>query len=302
MTEPRVVSGLEAAARTGVQGAVVSIGNFDGVHLGHRALLARMRELAAEAGRPAVVVTFFPPARVFFAGGQYLSSAAEKAALLTEFSPDLIVMIRFDEAFSLTSKEEFLEGLARLEPSGFVVGGDFRFGHGRAGSVADLEGVARVERFELVELDGRPVGSSRVRELLAAGDVEAANRLLGAPYLAGGRVVEGARRGRTIGFPTANVELDDMKARPPGVFAVTVEAAGETYGGMANVGPRPSFPDEPPALEVNLFDFESDLYGQEITVRFVAKLREQVRFGSLDELKRQLAADERAARAALAGR
>lgn len=280
-------------------GAVISIGNFDGVHVGHRALLSRMTALARESGAPAAVVTFFPPAKVFFTGTDYLSTAEEKLLLLAEFAPDKVVVVPFDEDFRQTTKEEFLAALAALRPKAFVVGGDFRFGKGRAGSVSDLAELAPVEPFELVSLGGEPVGSSRVRELLAAGDVESANRLLGARYMAHGTVVKGAERGHTIGFPTANLRLSPRKALPPGVFAVTVDALGATFGGMANVGPRPTFPDDPPSLEVNLFDFAADLYGQAITVRFTAKLRDQVRFGSLDELKAQLAADEAAARRVL---
>lgn len=297
----KVVSSLEQAARVGVQDAVISIGNFDGVHLGHRALLTRMRELARERGRPATVVTFFPPAKVFFARGSYLSSRDEKLQLLEEFGPDLTVLISFDEEFSRTSKGQFLEGLARLRPSAFVVGPDFRFGQGRAGSTQDLATLAPLTEFPLVRLDGQPVGSTRIRQLLEAGDVQGANRLLGAPYPARGTVVLGAQRGARLGFPTANVQLDAAKALPHGVFAVTAQLQGQPglVGGMANVGARPSFQEQPPSLEVHLFDFSGDLYGQQLTVRFVSRLRDQVKFASLDELKAQLAADELAARASL---
>ncbi|MFA5551213.1 MAG: riboflavin biosynthesis protein RibF [Trueperaceae bacterium] len=296
---PPVVSDLAAAAQAAVHGAVVSVGNFDGVHLGHRALLGSMRALASARGAPAVVVTFFPPAKVFFSGADYLSTAAEKLRLLAEFDPQLVVMLPFDQEFSQTPREEFMAQLAALRPSAFVVGADFRFGRGRLGSVGDLADLAPVEPFELVSLDGEPVGSSRVREMLAAGRIDQANRLLGAPYMALGTVVEGAARGHTIGFPTANLQLNPRKALPQGVYAVTVDALGATYGGMANVGPRPTFPDTPPSLEVHLFDFDGDLYGRDITVRFVARLRGQMRFGGLDELKAQLAADALAARLAL---
>lgn len=293
------VESLAAAAHAAPPGAVVSIGNFDGVHLGHRALLGRMQELAAERQVPAVVVTFFPPAKVFFTGSDYLSTAFEKRLLLAEFRPDLVVMVPFDESFSHTTKGEFLAGLAALKPSAFVVGQDFRFGAGRAGAVADLTSVAPTEPFGLVSVEGRPVGSTRVRELLATGDLGGANRLLGAPYLAHGTVGEGAHRGRSIGYPTANLQLGPRKALPRGVHAVTVHVHGRTHGGMANVGPRPTFGDEAPSLEVNLFDFHGDLYGQALTVRFVSRLRDQVRFASVEDLKAQLAADETAARQVL---
>lgn len=303
--QPLVVASLNSAASANAgrggafTGAVVSIGNFDGVHLGHRALLGRMRQLATERGVPAAVVTFVPPAKVFFTGSDYLSTAEEKLLLLTEFAPDLVVMQAFDEEFSHTPKDEFLAGLRALQPGAFVVGSDFRFGQGRQGGVSDLADLAPVEPFELVSLDGEPVGSSQVRALLASGDVAAANRLLGAPYLAHASVVRGADRGHALGFPTANLQLNPRKALPQGVYAVTVSAQGAQYGGMANVGARPTFADDPPSLEVHLFDFQGDLYGQEITVRFIAKLRDQQRFGSPGDLRAQLRADEVAARLAL---
>lgn len=296
----RVVEALTDPAARAAVGAVVGIGNFDGVHLGHRALLERMRALADAHGRPAVVVTFFPPAKVLFGGASYLSSREEKLALLEAFAPDVVVVVPFDHAFAGTDASEFVARLAALEPTAFVVGRDFRFGEGRRGSVADLAAVAPIEDVGVVTVDGERVASTWVRELLASGDVERAARLLGAPYPVTGRVAMGDQRGRTIGFPTANLSLDPAKALPLGVFAVTVATDAGTFGGMANVGPRPSFPDDPPSLEVHLFGFDGDLYDRTITVRFHRKLRDQRRFASLDELKAQLAADERAARAALA--
>lgn len=284
-----------------VRGAVISIGNFDGVHLGHRELLARMRALATEQARPALVLTFFPPAKVVFADATYLSSADEKLELLAAFEPTAVVMIPFSRDYANTDKADFLAELARLEPHTIVVGEDFRFGHGRAGGLDDLRKVAgAVEAFGLVSVDGEVVRSSTIRTALETGDITRANRLLGAPYPVSGEVVSGARRGRSIGFPTANVSSGARKALPLGVFAVTAETPDGTYSGMANVGPRPSFPEEPPSLEVNLFDFEGDLYGRRLTTRFHAFLRSQRKFGGLDELKAQLAADETAARSILA--
>lgn len=300
---------LDSLAEVAARGAVVSIGNFDGVHRGHRALLARMRELADELRRPALVVTFFPPAKVLFAGADYLSSADEKRLLLSAFGPHTVVTVPFDAAYASTDKTEFVSKLQRLEPAAIVVGNDFRFGHQRRGTLTDLEEITpRLERFGLIEDAGEAINSSRVRALLQASDIAGANRLLGAPYLVMGEVVEGQHRGRTIGYPTANLSLQPGKALPPGVFAVTVETSGEpdrapnvrSFGGMANVGARPSFDEPAPALEVNLFDFQGDLYGQRLVVRFHHHLRQQERFAGLDELKAQLARDETDARAALA--
>ncbi len=298
MSLPTVTDSL---AEVGIRGACICIGNFDGVHLGHRALLARMRQVSQTEGVPALVVTFFPPARVVFGGATFLSSTDEKVELLAEYRPDVIAMLRFDLEFAQTEPQAFAQALVRLEPHSLIVGEDFRFGKNRSGGLAELRAAAsRVEAFGLVEHDGEVVKSSKIREHLAAGRVKRANDLLGRPYFARGTVGVGAQRGRTIQFPTANVELDERKALPIGVYAVTALVDGQTLGGMANVGPRPSFEEEPPALEVHLFDFAADIYGHLIEVRFHTYLRSQRRFSGLDELKQQLVADAAAARAALA--
>jgi riboflavin kinase/FMN adenylyltransferase len=291
---------VDAVHRLPTQGAVVAIGNFDGVHLGHRALLRRMRAWADAEGRPAAIVTFFPPAKVLFQGMSYLASREEKLTLLEPFAPDAVAMIRFDRAYARTDKSAFLAELAELSPHAIVVGEDFRFGRHRAGGLDDLQHVPeRLEVFGLEHHGGAPISSSRIREHLLAGEIEAARRLLGAPYLAIGEVVEGDRRGRTIGFPTANLDLPVDKALPIGVFAVQVDTPAGRFGGMSNVGPRPSFPDGAPRLEAHLFDVDADLYGQRLAVRFVTRLRGQRRFDGLDDLVAQLRADRDAARAAL---
>ncbi len=228
---PPATTGSRAAGTA--RGGVVCIGNFDGVHLGHRRVLARMRELADAAGAPAVVVTFFPPARVLFEGATYLATPAEKLLALEGFAPDTVASLAFDRALAATPKAAWLAELAALRPRAVVVGEDFRFGHGREGGLADLI-------------------------------------------------------------------VPHGKALPPGVFAVTVTVAGAVHSGMANVGARPTFAEAAPALEVHLFDFAADIYDVEVDVRFVTRLRDQRRFAGIDELKAQLAADEVAARAALA--
>jgi riboflavin kinase/FMN adenylyltransferase len=280
---------------------IICIGNFDGVHLGHRALLGRMAEVAAAVGAPSAVVTFFPPAKVVFGTATYLSSAEEKLELLAAFGPTAVVLERFSEEYAQTDKSVFVDLLRRMAPHTIIVGEDFRFGHQRQGTLNDLSPIAqRLEAFGLITAGGEVVKSSRVREHLAAGRIDSANALLGAPYPVRGEVITGAQRGRTIGYPTANIATGARKALPGGVFAVTVDTPTGRFGGMANVGPRPSFPDEPPSLEVHLFDYAGDLYGRTVTTRFHAFLRTQRKFGGLDELTLQLGADERAARAALA--
>jgi riboflavin kinase/FMN adenylyltransferase len=282
---------------------VLCIGNFDGVHLGHRRLLQRMRERAEQADLASVVLTFFPPARVLFGQAQYLSSSAEKLELLEAYAPTAAVLTPFDHAYAQTSSADFLEGVAALGPDTVIVGENFRFGHGRAGGIADLATATdKLEVFNLQRLDDEVISSSRIRGELEAGRVEEAERLLGAPYGARGTVIEGQRRGRTIGFPTANIDQPPRKALPLGVFAVTVRSDLGAHRGMANVGPRPSFPEAPPALEVHLFDFDGDLYGRELRVAFHAFVRGQQRFDGVDALRRQLEADRERCRALLAER
>ena len=291
---------VRALTELDLKGVMLSIGNFDGVHRGHRELLGRMRELGRRHGAPTVVVTFFPPARVVFGNATYLSSEREKLDLLAAFEPTAVVMIPFSREYARTDKAVFVDQLRRLAPHTIVVGQDFRFGHERAGNLNDLSPIAtRLEAFGLVTHEGEVVKSSRVREHLEKGDVERANALLGAPYRATGAVVHGEKRGRDIGYPTANVATGERKALPPGVFAVTTTTPLGTFGGMAAVGSKPMFPDEPPTLEVNLFGFDGDLYGREVTVFFHAFIREQQRFAGLDELRAALARDEAEVRAAL---
>jgi riboflavin kinase / FMN adenylyltransferase len=293
----RVVSSPDALE---LPGSVVAIGNFDGVHLGHQLLLEHLHAESRETGLPGVILTFFPPSKVLFQGTKFLADADEKAGLLAAYDPAAIVIVPFDHAYAQTPKDVFLTQLARLNPHTLIVGEDFRFGHKREGTLNDLSHLPeRLEVFALRKLDGDPVSSSRIRKHLEAGEVAAAARLLGRPYSARGRVVRGDRRGRTIGYPTANVATPEGKALPLGVFAVRVETDADVYPGMANVGPRPSFPDGAPSLEAHLFDFAGDLYGQTVQVHFLAYLRGQQRFAGIEALKARLEEDERAARTAL---
>ena len=293
----KVIPSLDDLA---LEGAVICIGNFDGVHLGHQMLLSEMREVAERTHKPSIVVTFFPPAKVVFGRGSYLTGREEKVHLLKAFEPGAVVVTEFSLEYAQTPKEVFLDELRRVRPSHIIVGEDFRFGHKRSGGLDDLQHVTeRLQVFGLKTLGAEPIKSSHIRTLLQAGKVEEAKQFLGHSYLAIGEVTGGEKRGRSIGFPTANIKLPPEKALPLGVFAVQVETPQGTFGGMANVGPRPSFPEEPPSLEVYLFDFEGDLYGQTLTVSFEHFLRGQVKFAGLEEVKAQLAEDEKKARGLL---
>ncbi len=276
---------------------VVAIGSFDGVHLGHRTLLARALALAREEGVPLLVYTFDPPTKVFTRGVPVLSTLSEKAELLAQAGAEIVLAVPFDAEFAARSKEAFLEDLRALEPLALVVGEDFRFGRGRSGGPGDLAAVARVETVPLLELGGAPVKSSRIRERIEAGDVEAARLLLGRPYAVRGVVTRGERIGTRIGFPTANVAVPRQKALPPGVFAVWVRRQGRRIGGVANVGRRPTLGGGgAPRLEVHLLEPSEELYGEELAVEFVKRLRGEQKFESLEALKAQIAADAEAAR------
>ncbi|MFN2322490.1 MAG: riboflavin biosynthesis protein RibF [Trueperaceae bacterium] len=297
----RAVALRRAVADVAARRAVLALGNFDGVHLGHRALLTLAGTRARSLDAPLVVVSFFPPAKVLFGDARFLASETEKHALLREAGADEVAIVPFTRAFATTPPEAFVADLAALAPQLIVVGEDFRFGQGRTGGLDQLRAAA--DHLEVVPLElvgDEVVKSSAVRAALAAGDVARATHLLGAPYRVQGPVARGDQRGRTIGFPTLNVATDPRKALPIGVFAVRVDTPLGRYGGMANVGPRPTFPDGAPALEAHLFDVDLDLYGRDVTVHLLTRLRSPQRFDSVAALQEQLERDAAAARVALA--
>ena len=287
---------------------VLVLGTFDGVHRGHRALIQHALTVAAKLRRPWLPVAFFPPPKTLLAGQPFLSSPAEKHALLCEAGaaagslPAEVVIIAFDVDFAATPAERFVAALAQARPSTLVAGADFRFGRRRGGAVDDLASACEhLEVLPLVTVGDEVVKSSTIRAALDAGAVERAADLLGAPYRVMGSVVEGDRRGRTIGVPTANVLLDPRKALPSGVFAVQVDLPdGSRHGGMANLGPRPSFDGPAASLEVHVFDWSGDLYDATISVHVIARLRGQQRFADVAALQRQLHDDALMARARLA--
>ncbi|MFT2718362.1 riboflavin biosynthesis protein RibF [Deinococcus sp. A31D244] len=284
---------------------VVAIGSFDGVHLGHQALIAQLKAKAREHRVPSVVYTFDPPTRVLTQGVEFLSTLPEKLDLLGRYGIDETIAASFTPEFASRPKEAFLDDLRQLRPRTVVVGEDFHFGRGRAGGVEDLRRVApEVVTLPMHQLGGEDIKSTRIREYLKAGDVVGAGRLLGRHYDAQGVVVQGDQLGRTIGWPTANIRVPDGKALPLGVFAVVAVGdpaleGGGRWHGVANVGFRPTVNGVDRRFEVNLFDFSGDLYGQELQVKFFARLRGEQKFSGLDELKAQIARDADAARDAL---
>jgi riboflavin kinase/FMN adenylyltransferase len=290
----------------GFAGGAVTVGNFDGVHIGHRALVAAARRWADRLGGPAVAVTFDPPPYQVLVPGSArppLTTLPDRAARLHAAGADHVVVLKTDPALlALDPPAFFADVLQRTLGAKTVVEGyDFRFGRGRAGDVASLRAMCAAAGvgFEEVppqELDGGPVSSSRVRAALLAGDVSLAAKLLGRPYRIAGTVVAGAKRGRTIGFPTAN--LGDVPTVLPGngVYAVRAAVNDATHPAAANIGPNPTFGDDARKVEVHLIDFAGDLYGTPLAVEFAAKLRDTRPFAGVNELVEQVRRDVAAAK------
>lgn len=292
------------------RGAAVTIGNFDGVHLGHKALMEQLAGIAAGSGAPTTLVTFEPQPGEFFAGPNApsrLTRFREKIHALQAMPLKQVLVLRFDEAFSRTAPEDFVVRylVQGLKANHLLVGDDFRFGQGAQGDFEMLSRLSKRHGFSLTrvdtfKLDGHRVSSSRIREALKNGELDVAARLLGRPYSVIGRVSAGKQLGRTLGFATANLMLHRPVCPLSGVFAVAVHGtAAGVRRGMANVGTRPTVNGHGWMLEVHLFDFSGDLYGKELRVEFAARLRDERRFDSLDALRDQIERDMVDARAAL---
>ena len=303
----------DVGACVGRTGTVVTIGAYDGVHRGHRALLARVRAMAAEAGARSAVVTFDRhPATVVRPGSapKLLTDLEQKLELLAESGVDDCVLIRFDERRSRQSADEFVQEILVdcLGARAVVVGHDFHFGHRRGGDVELLRRRGAELGFEVSDVQfagdgGEPISSTRIRALLSAGDVEAAARLLGRPHEVRGRVERGDARGRQLGYPTAKLAVPSSICLPAdGIYAGWYERpAGEAHPAAISVGRRPTFHDDAsPVLEAHLLDFDGELYGEVARVRFVARLRDEERFDTGDELAAQMSRDVEATRLALA--
>jgi len=295
----RVFRGIPARA---THSTVLTIGNFDGVHRGHRALLARLTGLAQQAGLPAAVMTFEPNPREFFApqsAPARLASLREKLQLLAECGVDQAYVCAFNQRFAALTADAFVERIVRgLGVRHLMIGDDFRFGKGRSGDFALLQQAGKehgfgVEAMETLVHEGERVSSSAVREALDAGDLEHAERLLGRPYCISGRVIHGQKLGRKLGYATANIQLKRLKAPLSGIFVVTVDGIGaRQYKGVASLGVRPTVSASgKPTLEVYIFDFEGDLYRAHLRVNFLHKLRDEAKFDSLDALQAQIARD-----------
>jgi len=289
------------------QGSAVTIGNFDGLHRGHRAVLERLHRHAAQRQLLTTVMTFEPTPQEYFApqaAPPRLQRLRDKLATLEALGVDQVICLRFDRKLAALSAQAFVEQIlvAGLGVRYLVVGDDFRFGAGRVGDFAYLCERGKVHGFEVVNTEtffehGQRVSSTRVREALATGDLDTATELLGRPYRICGRVAAGQQRGRTIGFPTANIHLHRRLSPLRGVFAVRVHGlAAEPVNGVANIGTRPTVDGSHWVLEVHLFDMDADIYGKYLDVEFCTRLRDEKKFASFEVLKQQIQRDAEQAR------
>jgi riboflavin kinase/FMN adenylyltransferase len=310
----RISHGLHPSGSPASAPHAVTIGNFDGLHRGHQAMLARLKEAAAQRGLPSCVLTFEPHPREFFNPAQAparLSSLREKSELIRAACIDRLHVCRFNKSFSSLSPAEFIERVLinTLGTRWLLVGDDFRFGAGRAGDFALLKEAGaqlgfEVESLPTVSVENKRASSTAVREALAAGDMQHARELLGRPYSISGHVMHGDKLGRQIGFPTANIQLQHNRPPLSGIFAVEVYGLnGAPLQGVASLGTRPTVHENGrPTLEVFIFNFRDDLYGQRLHVDFLKKLRDEEKYPDLDSLIAQINRDVDNARAYFASR
>lgn len=307
-----VFVGVEHLSRF-IRNPVITIGNFDGVHRGHQALFERVKEWAAKLHGESVVMTFYPqPLQVLApeAGPPLITLHDRKIQLIGSCGIDVTIVIPFDREFSRISAPSFVKDLlvGKIGIKAIVVGYDYRFGYGRQGDIDFLREMGDecgfiVDIVSGVQVEETVVSSTLIRQLIRDGDLREAGRLLGRPYEVSGTVITGRRRGgRLLGFPTANIRLSGQACPRPGVYAVEAEVNGSRYGGAANLGYNPTFGDDELSLEVHILDFDKDIYGKPISVRFIDRLRDEVRFSGVEELVQQIRKDVETARQILAGR
>ena len=289
---------------TPLKNAVVTIGTFDGVHQGHRQIIAGIKELARQTGGETVILTFFPhPRMIIHPEDQTLkliTTIHERAALLEQLGVDHLIITPFSRDFSNQTAEAYIRDILvnKIGTRKIIIGYDHRFGKDRRGGLSDLQQAGPVYGFEVIEIpeqdiDHVAVSSTRIREALLRADIEQANNFLGYPFFITGKVIRGNQIGRQIGYPTANLLVEENYKIIPadGIFASTVEIAGQIYQGMSYIGHRPTINGMTRNIEVNIFDFNQDIYNQTVKMNFIHFVRHDVKFTSLDGLKEQLAQD-----------
>jgi riboflavin kinase/FMN adenylyltransferase len=290
---------------TPLKNAVVTIGTFDGVHQGHRQIIAGIKELAQQTGGETVILTFFPhPRMIIHPENQDLrliTTIHERAALLEQLGVDHLIITPFSRDFSNQTAEAYIRDILvnKIGTRKIIIGYDHRFGKDRQGGLVDLQRAAPVYGFEVIEIPEQDinnvaVSSTRIREALSNADIEQANTFLGYPFFITGKVIRGNQIGRQLGYPTANLLVEENYKLIPGdgIFAVTVQLNHETFKGMAYIGHRPTINGMTRNIEVNIFDFNQDIYNQTLRMNFLNFVRHDVKFSSLEGLKEQLAQDK----------
>ena len=289
-----------------------TIGNFDGVHLGHQAIIKQLKTVARSQNLPAVLVTFEPHPQEFFMPGKAparLMRLREKIACMQEYGIDRMVALRFDQKLAAMPAENFVKEILvqKLDIKRLIVGDDFRFGNNRQGDIAQLREFGKIYGFAVdgtvtCEVDGRRISSSRVRETLGRGDMDEAVRLLGRPYTIAGRVVHGAKRGRSLGYPTININLHRLRSPVSGIFASKVYGLGQKpVQAVTSIGTRPMFDGGNVNLEAHLLDFDREAYGAYVRVELLKQLRLEQMFDTIESLKEQIEKDIAATREFFAG-
>jgi riboflavin kinase/FMN adenylyltransferase len=290
---------------TPVKNAVVTIGTFDGVHIGHRKIISRIKELAAASGGETVILTFFPHPRMILHPEdeeiKLITTIAEKAELLEQLGVDHLIITPFSRDFSNQSAESYIRDVLvnNIGTKKIVIGYDHRFGKDRQGGLQDLLAHAPVYGFEVVEIPEQDINdvaisSTRIRKALLGGEIDIANECLGYPFFITGKVIRGDQLGRQLGYPTANLMLEEKYKLIPsdGIYAVKVKVEGSEHIGMAYIGHRPTVNGMTRNIEVNIFNFEGDIYNQELRMEFLHYVRSDIKFSSLEELVVQLGKDK----------
>jgi riboflavin kinase/FMN adenylyltransferase len=294
------------------ENAIVTQGTFDGVHAGHRQILGNIVQLAKQQNGKSILVTFNPhPRKVLFDDEstiKLLSTLKEKVALFTEIGLDYLIILPFDETLSKMSAVNFVRDILveKIGVQTMVVGHDHRFGRNREGSFDDLKEYADIYGFEVKEIAAHDineavVSSTKIRTSLRNGDIATASLFLDRNYSITGKVVHGKKLGKEIGYPTANIEVDDIDKLIPanGIYAVNVQYLDTIYDGMLSIGNNPTIENAKWSIEVNIFEFNKTIYGDELTIYFIARMRDEVKFNDLNDLKLQLKTDESEARGIL---
>lgn len=298
----KVLNSIEEIENQVNNGSVITLGNFDGIHHGHLSLIDRVKEVSKEKNLPSILVTYYPNPAIVLGKNKTLKpiySEEIKKELIETFSVDMLLTIPFTHEFSAMHAYNFTKDILvdKLKPHHIIIGFNHFFGKGRQGDFVFLQSHAEefgysVEKIDQVYANNEPVSSSKIRACIQNGEVAKAKELLTRPVIIRGNIVEGFKRGRQIGFPTANIQLSGESQIPPeGVYAVYILLGGIKYKAMLNIGKNPTFENQNQTIEAHIFNFNSDIYGETVDCWFIDRIRDEIKFNGIEELKKQLALD-----------